>query len=522
MAHTRSASALAARLSRRGLLAGTMAGGAALALPGGASRSLFRAALAQDGGSLTVGAVGDLLNLDPFVMAFVNYPIMETVYDQLVRLDHEINPQPWLAESWELSDDSLRLTLKLRQGVKFHSGREMTAEDVVANVERARDAETGGNMYPNMVAVAGVRAVDGATVEITFDQPAAYVYSALGLLSVIEPETFDSLQSEAGGTGAFRLEEWIPGDHATLRKNADYWDTSRPLVDEVTLRFYSDEGALVSALEGGLLDIAIAVPAREAERLGESFTIQPGQEGARFYYLGLSAKVEPFSDKLVRQALAHAIDRRTMVDNVLFGVGEPIVSPFPESSPAYFAEHADLYPYDLERAKVLLEEAGYADGITFTIPAPSGFPEFGQFAQVLQADLATIGSTVNIEPMDNAQWYPILLEGTYEATFSFAGGPQLYPTRIALSGNFSATDNVAWPDGQPPAAYADALNAADATFDPTEQRDALKRMADAFMDEAWNLAIAFKPDLFAFPEAVTGFDYGVYSQIRLDQVSKEG
>jgi peptide/nickel transport system substrate-binding protein len=509
-------------LDRRRFLAGAAGGATALALPFGSDRAAFRAALAQEGGSLTVGTVGDLLNLDPFVMTFVNYPIMETVYDQLVRLDHEITPQPWLAESWELSDDGLTLTLGLRPGVRFHSGREMTAADVVANVERARNPETGGNMYPNMVAVEAVRAVDDATVEIVFAQPAAYVYSALGLLSVIEPEKFDALTGEAAGTGAFRLEEWVPGDHATLRKNDAYWDSDRPLVDEVTLRFYGDEGALVSALEGGLLDIALAIPAREAERLGQSFTIQPGQEGARFYYLGLNAKVPPFDNRLARQAIAHALDRETMARNVLFGVGAPIATPFPPGSPAYFEEHAAMYPYDLERARALLEEAGFADGIAFTIPVPSGFPELGQFAQILQADLATIGSTVEIEPMDNAQWYPILLEGTYEATFSFAGGTQLYPTRIALSGNFSGTGNVAWPDGEPPAAYAEGLAAADATFDPEEQRAALRRMADAFMEEAWNLAVASKPDLFAFPATVTGFDYGVYSQPRLDQVRKQG
>jgi hypothetical protein len=129
---------------------------------------------------------------------------------------------------------------------------------------------------------------------------------------------------------------------------------------------------------------------------------------------------------------------------------------------------------------------------------------------------------VTIEPMDSAQWYPILIDGTYEATFSFAGGTQLYPTRISLSGNFPGTGNVAWPDGNAPEAYAIGLADADATFDPELQKSALKTMADSFMDEAWNLPISFRTTLFAFSNAITGLDGGVYDQLRLDQVAKEG
>jgi peptide/nickel transport system substrate-binding protein len=396
----------------------------------------------------------------------------------------------------------------------------MTAEDVVANLERARDPETAGNLLQNMEAVTAVRATDPSTVEIDFSQPAAYFVSALGLQPVVEPAAFANLRGEAVGTGAFRLQEWVPGDRLVMVKNPDYWNAGRPLVDEAVYRFYADEGAMIAALEGGLLDIAISVPPREYERLQDRFTFHQGQEGANFYYLGLNAKMPPFDNRLVRQAITHALDRETMVQNVLFGVGEARPTPFPSFSPAFFPEHLEMYPYDLERARALLDEAGVAEGLAFSIPAPSGFPEFGRFAEILQADLAEIGVAVTIEPMDSAQWYPILLEGTYEATFSFAGGTQLYPTRIALSSNFPGTGNVGWPDGNAPAAYAEGLAAADATFDPEEQRAALRRMADSFMEEAWNLPISFRTTLFAHTDQISGFDWGVYDQHRLDQVAK--
>ena len=512
--------ALTHRLNRRSLMA--RAGGAAFAasLPIVTAQDVVRAALRQNGGKVTVGQVGDIQNLDPFALLFLNYPFIENVYDQLFRLDHQIKLSPALAESYEISDDGLKFTLKIRQGVTYHSGNPMKTEDVVANLERARDKETAGNLLQNMAAVSGVKAVDESTVEITFSEPAAYFESAMGLQPVVEPAYFDKLKSEASGTGAFSVKEWVPGDHLTMVKNPNYWNAGRPLVDEAEVKIFADEGALVSALEGGVIDIALSFPPREYDRLKDTFEFMRGQPGANFYYLGLSAKAPPFDNKTVRQAMAHAIDRETMVQNVLFGIGAPINTPFPDYSPAYFPEHNQMYPFDLDKAKAMLDEAGQGGGFSFTIPAPSGFPEFGKFAEILQADLAKIGVTVTIEPMDSAQWYPILLDGTYEATFSFAGGTQLYPTRISLSSNFPGTGNVAWPDGKAPEAYAEGLAEADATFDPEKQKAALKKMADAFMDEAWNLPISFRTTLFAFSKAITGLDGGVYDQLRLDQVSK--
>lgn len=510
--------------SRRAVLKTGMAASAAAVVAAGspgALRSALARAAQQGSGSLVVGTVGDFLNLDPFVMSFVNYPHMETAYDQLMRLDHEVKPQPALAESWSWSEDALTLTLNLRQGVTFHSGRPLTAADVVKNFERAAVKETGGNLYSFLPKFKAVEAVDDATVRLSLDQPCAYLEPVLGLLSIIDPEGFETLKSEAAGTGPFKLKEWVPGDHATFVRNEAYWDPDRPKVDEVTYRFYADPSSLVAALEGGLLDVVIDVPAVDYERLSSSYQMLRGQEAARFYFLCLNTTMAPFDNKLVRQAIGYAIDRATMVSNVLFNIGEPIVSPFPPFSPAYDEADNALYPYDLERAKQLLTEAGFADGIEFTVVTPNGFPQLGQFAQILQADLESIGSKMAIEPMDNAQWYPILNGGTYQATFSFAGGSQMYPTRIAGSSMFAPVDNTVWANGTPPAAYVDAMNAADTTLDPEEQRTALRAMTQAFLDEAWAHPIAFKYTIFGYTDRVSGLDHGVYDQIRVDTATKQ-
>jgi peptide/nickel transport system substrate-binding protein len=516
--------ALDHRLNRRVLIgrAGLAGAGAAamLSVSAATASSIVRAALLQSGGTVTIGQVGDIQNLDPFALLFLNYPFIENVYDQLLRLDHQLKPSPALAESYTASPDGLKFTLKIRQGVKYHSGNVMTTADVAANLERARVAATGGNLLQNMAVVTKITAVDAATVEIDFSAPAAYFVDALGLQPVVEPAFFDKLKSQASGTGAFSVKEWVPGDHLTMVKNPNYWNAGRPRVDQAVVKIFADTGSLVSALEGGVIDIALSFPPEEYVRLKDTYAITQGQQGANFYYLGLNAKMSPFDNKLVRQAMAHALDRDTMVQNVLFGIGKAIMSPFPDFSPAYNPAHNQLYPFDLAKAKALLQQAGQANGIKFSTPAPSGYPEFGKFAEIFQADLAKIGCTLDIQPMDSAQWYPILLNGTYEATFSFAGGTQIYPTRISLSSNFPGTGNVAWPDGKAPAAYAAGLAEADATFDPAKQKAALQKMADSFMDEAWNLPISFRTTLFASAKAITGLDGGVYDQLRLDQVAK--
>ena len=268
----------------------------------------------------------------------------------------------------------------------------MTTEDVVANLEWARSADAAENLLlNNMAAVSEIRAVDESTVEIEFNEPAAYFESAMGLQPVVEPAFLEKMKSEASGTGAFKVQEWVPGDHLTMVKNPNYWNEGRPLVDEAEVRIFADEGALVSALEGGVIDIALSFPPREYERLKGSFGFLQGQPGANFYYLGLSAKVPPFDNKLVRQAMAHAIDRETMVAECPLRRRRADHDPLPGLFTGLLSGAQRALPLRPGEGQGLLEEAGQGEGFSFSIPAPSGFPEFGKFAEILQADLATSG-----------------------------------------------------------------------------------------------------------------------------------
>ena len=477
---------------------------------------------AQDTGAshVNVGTIGDLTNLDPFVMTFNNYPMMENVYDQFVRLDNQMNPHPGVIEAWEPSEDGTRLTLKMRQGIQYHDGSMATIEDVVQCIWRASAVETGGNQFQNWQTVIEVTADDESTVEVVFSAPVAFIIAALGFISLIRPSAFDNLSGAEGGSGPFKVVEWLPGDHLDLERFDGYWDPDIPNVESAQIRFFADEAAMIAALEAGTIDIALNLPPRELDRLSSRFNVVRGQDAANFYYLGMNPMQPPFDQIEVRRAMAHALDKEAMTRNVLFGVSNPIGTPYPEFSFAHFPEFEDLYPFDLERSQQLLTEAGYPDGIEFTIATTFTFPEFTQFAEILQANLAQIGTTVHIEPMDIAQWVPVLLESRYGAIFSFAGGTQWYPTRITLSSNFAVQENSVWPDGMPPAGYLNGITQADTNFDPAVQREGMRMAVESLMTEMWAAPIAFRYTLFAQQLNVEGFGYGVYDQPRLREVSK--
>ncbi len=407
----------------------------------------------------------------------------------------------------------------MRQGVKYHDGTPAKAEDVVECIKRAANSDTGANIYPNWQIVKDVTAKGSDMVEVAFTKAAAYIIPALGFTSLIDPTKFDGLKGQEGGSGAFKVKEWMPGDKLELEKFADYWDVGKPLADSATINFFADDAAMVSALEAGTVDVALSVPPREYQRLQETFNVIRGQDAANFYYLGFNPKKPPFDKKEVRQAIAHTLDRATMCQNVLFGISDPIKSPWPKFSFAYSPEFDAMYDYDVETAKQMLADAGYPNGFEFTIPTANNFPEFAQFAEVLKASCAQIGVTVNIETMDGPQWYPILIDGTYEAIFSFAGGTQWYPTRITLSNNFAITENSVWPDGNPPADWVDGITKADTSFDPEEQKAGMYQAAKAFMEEMWVAPVAFRYTLFAMQKNVEGFGFGVYDQTRLANVT---
>ncbi|MCB0108781.1 MAG: ABC transporter substrate-binding protein [Caldilineaceae bacterium] len=194
----------------------------------------------QSGGSITIGTTGDILNFDAFSLGFVSYPMQLQCYDRLILYDATLNIMPQLATAWEVNEDGTALTLTLREGVTFHNGREFVADDVVQNFARALVPDTGSNVHGMVQQVDHAEAVDDHTVVIHFTAPTPNMFDILNAMSIMAPESFDTTNETCVGTGPFKFQEWVPGDHVTFVRNDAYWDEGKPYLDEVTFKPYTD------------------------------------------------------------------------------------------------------------------------------------------------------------------------------------------------------------------------------------------------------------------------------------------
>ena len=495
-------------ISRRRFLHGA-AGAAALAA--GLDASLARPAAAADtgplataglipmatpasvtpkrGGKITGARSGDFNHFDPFYTGAVQWPMHHNLYSALFYYDKDLKLLPGLAERSELSDDKLALKLHLRRGVKFHGGREFVADDVVYNIERAMDKSIGHSAFAQTITMKGARALDKYTAVIEYKQPTAYLFDTLGFVGMVAKEAVPDIKKRAVGTGPFKLDRWIPGDHARFVRNESYWEPGLPYVDEVIVRSFRDIPSMLVNLEAGQLDLIEPVPANELERLAKSkdIAIVRGNPGF-FYNLYLSTKRKPFDNRKVRQAINLAVDRKTIVGKVLYGFSETAQTPFPKSSWAYDPQMDNYWPFDLDRARKLLAEAGYDKGFETTVVSTPAFPELTDIALVIQADLAKIGVKMKIEEVATAQLYPRLFGGDFEMMMSFSGRAHKDPGSVWLIQPAYAPGGnmLGWKSD----AYEDLLKQGASTFDREKRKAIYRKVQEILLEESFELILA--------------------------------
>ena len=330
------------------------------------------------GGSIVYGLTLTPSGIDPHIDASSELGIpLTSVYDPLVWLSADGTFLPGLAESWEISEDGLIYTFRLRDDVTFHDGTPFNAEAVRFSLDRIADPETQSRKAGGMLGPYDrTEIVDDTTVRIHFSEPYAPFLTSLSTvyLAMVSPEAVsewgDEYQFHQVGTGPFVFEEYVPKDHLTLVRNPDYdWAPSvfdhqgPPKLEEVTFRFYTDPATRVLALESGEVDVMGEIPPRDAVRLDAdpdylllSVPI-PGQP-LQFFMNTLRA---PLDDVRVRQALIYAVDRPAIVDTIFESYSPPAYGPLCRSTFAYDATVEGMYAYDPDQAATLLDEAGWVD-----------------------------------------------------------------------------------------------------------------------------------------------------------------
>ncbi|AFO86089.1 ABC transporter substrate-binding protein [Phaeobacter inhibens] len=373
---------------------------------------LAGAAAARD--TVTVALQLEPPHLDPTSAAAgaIDQVLYSNVFEGLTRFMGDGSVVPGLAQSWEISEDGLSYTFTLQDGVTFHDGSTMDAEDVKFSLDRAR-AEDSTNAQKALFAdIASVDVVDPLTVKLTLSQPNGNLLFNLawGDAVIVAPETIDTIKTAPVGTGAFTFTNWVQGDRIDLARNPDYWGEA-PALSAATFKFISDPTAAFAAMMAEDIDAFSAFPAPENLPQFEAdprFQVLIGStEGETI--LSINNKQAPFDNPKVRAAVAHAIDRQAIIDGAMFGYGTPIGTHFAPHNPAY-VDLTGTSAHDPEKSRALLAEAGLADGFTTTLhlPPPSYARRGGE---IIAAQLAEVGITAEIINVEWAQWLETVFRG---------------------------------------------------------------------------------------------------------------
>lgn len=475
----------------------------------------------KTGGTLTVGVSADITSFDPSFRTIQNYAVAPSLYDSLIRYDASLKPVPGLATSWKIADDNASIAIRLRQGVKFHSGKLMTADDVVKNVEKGKDTARCQHMCNVLAGVKSAQALDAQNVFLTFvaPQPTPTIFDILETLFIIDPAGFSALSNRPAGTGPFKLTEWVPRSTISLERNRDYWGTAGPYLDRLVFKVFDDVDAMVAALQTQSIDMIYNLPHRSAARLKDNYNIVVGNPDVLVYDWRLNTQKPPLDKKEVRQALQYAVNREGIVKQVLFGLSASKVSPYGKAMPGHDDSLVKQYAFDLAKAKDLLTRAGAPTGsfeITFST-ALAGIPEM---AQIIQSDLSKIGWTVKLLPVDNATaaTYFNIVPAPYQSSISFAL-IRRFPPAIVLGSGYRLTNNGHWPNGTPPKAYVDAVAEANKILDPERQRVAFQNLERAIVDEAWIVNLAANPLLSVLAKNVSGIAFNPDNMAVFEHVS---
>lgn len=425
---------------------------AALALMSGAALG------AQD--TITIGMVLEPPNLDPTAgaAAAIDEVVYANIFEGLTRFAPDGTIRPALAASWDIAPDGTAYTFHLRDGVTFHDGTTMDAQDVKFSLDRARAADSVNAQKPLFAGIAAVDVVDPLTVKVTLKAADGnFPFNmAWGDAVIVAPETAATEATAPVGTGPFRFTSWAQGDRIVIDRNPAYWGTPVAL-RQATFRFIADPTAAYAALMAGDVDAFPNFPAPETLpqiAADPRFKVIVGStEGETI--LAMNNRQPPLDNLKVRAAIAHAINRQEIIDGAMFGLGTPIGTHFPPHNPDY-VDLTALSAYDPEKSKALLAEAGMTNlKLRLALPPPTYARRGGE---IIAAQLKAVGIATEITNVEWAQWLEqvfknkdfdlTIVSHTEPADINIYARPEYYfqygrPEFVALMDKLTATSDPA-------------------------------------------------------------------------------
>ena len=482
----------------------------------------------------------DISTLDPAIgYDWQNWSMIKSLFDGL--MDYKPGTTdlvPDLAESYEVAPDGLSYTFKLRKGVKFHNGRELTAADVKWSIERAVRPETQspGQGFFNMIAgfadvtagkakeLSGIEVVDPYTVRVSLSHPdATFLHvMALNFGFAVPKEEVEKYGQDFGkhpvGTGAYKMTEWTLGQRVVFERNPDYYREGLPKLDKITFEIGQEPLVALLRLERGEVDILGdgIPPAKFLEVMGDPALKQNVIKGGQLHtgYVSMNVKIKPFDDKLVRQAVNHAINKERVI-KIINGRAVPANQPLPPAMPGYDPNYQG-YAYDPAKAKALLAQAGFKDGFDTELYAMNTDPN-PRIAQAIQQDLAEVGIRAELKTLAQANVIaaggdekeaPMIWSGGMAWIADFPDPSDFYGPILGCAGAVPGGWNWSWYCNQEldkKAAEADAIT------DPAKAGERIQVWRDIFikiMDDApWapvfnELRFTMKADRLGGPDAI--------------------
>lgn len=488
----------------------------------------------KKGGTFTWAELGDFTSWNAWAMSGTNDIIHNMVYSRLLWKDAAGEIHPDLATEWEIADDGLSMTLKLRNDVKWHDDKAFTAKDFVDMFGYTKDETlktiSGVQKINGLLkSIQDVIAVDDYTLKLTFAQPVPFIYDILDYwYAILIPDKEDGnlTKTLAVGTGPFKMTEWKPKEYVRLEKFADYYNKDVPYLDEIIIRRLDQSETLVPNLLSGEVDAVGKVPASYVDsiRADEKYDVMINEGSGNIGNVIVNTNLAPLDKKEVRQALSYALDRQLIADEVYYGISKPITSPF--YSPATIAYREDLvnaHAFNLDKAKELLDAAGVGD-FTLTFVTGTGFPEWKIYAQIWQSDLAKIGITLKIDEFENAKFYEIAQSadlGGYNLAGWGTGRTKRDPAIFfQTQPQYGAGEKsgIVNPYGWYNAEYEDCVTKGRTELDPVKRAEYYQRANEILVDELPMIQVVTTPYVAGMSKEVKGLYADLLGFYGFDQV----
>jgi len=455
---------------------------------------------ATTGGSVVVGMTQDLVSLDPHIQTDAGTRnVVFNLFEGLVKPTSDGDLMPAVASDYEVLEDGKVYRFTLREGITFHDGSKVTVEDIKYSIERYAEVQSEASVFSAMDEVV---VIDESTVELRLEEANTELLADLATVYII-PQSNTDVATNPIGTGPFKFVSYTAGQKLMLSKHEGYWKEGYPYLDEVEFKFIADVETAFMELQAGTLDILNYLTIDQVEILGEEFNIVEGSMNL-VHALYLNNDYEPLQDVKVRQALCHAVDKDTINEFFAGGKSRLIGSHMIPSIVKYYEEGAEgLYPYDVEKAKELLAEAGYAEGFDLVITVPNAYSQHVRTAEIIVENLKAVGINASLELVEWSTWLSdVYAERNYQSTV-IGVDAKLAPSSWLIRYVSTYENNFMNYSSNE---YDDIFAQAKAAVDETEKVTLYKELQMILAQEAVNVFIQDPAEFVAVNRKLTGYE----------------